>query len=302
MTERVDLDRLADFVGGALDGTPDADAVRDLIAGDAAWESAYAALVAADDAVRLDLAEYAAQDTRMPADVADRIASVLRSPASSSERETARGTRDTRRPTSRSDATRPGARRRRARLYAGLSAVTAVALVAFGLLVGLPRMARDDLGTSSDTAGAPAPGAQAEAAQDTPQQTSGRDYRREDFGVLGTDAAAPAAAARSSDRGGPNALGGAAENPPGFRAGSTPPELQRLLAPTARAACLQAIQAIHGGIVRLVDYARFEGRPALVALLDGAPAGGASSWVVVVGPDCGQPAGNADERYSGPIA
>ncbi|GIJ50824.1 hypothetical protein Val02_77100 [Virgisporangium aliadipatigenens] len=301
MTERVDLDRLADFVGGALDGTPDADAVRDLIAGDAAWESAYADLVTADAAVRLDLAEYAAQDTRMPDDVADRLASVLRSPGSSSEKATARETRDTRRPASRTDATRPGASRRRARLYAGLSAVTAVALVAFGLLVGLPRVARDGIKSNSDTAGAPAPGGQAEAAVDTPQQISGRDYRRGDFGTLGNDANAPgAAAARSSERGGPNALGGAAEQP-GF-AGSTPPELQRLLTPTARAACIQAIQAIHGGIVRLVDYARFEGRPALVALLDGTRDGGAGSWVVVVGPDCGQPTGNADERYSGPIA
>jgi hypothetical protein len=312
MSERVDLDRLADYVGGALDGTPDADDVRGLIAGDPAWESAYVALVAADAAVRLDLAEYAAQDTRMPSDVADRLAAVLRSTETTDHDATraddvAGAPTDARpsprRPATRTDPARPGTGRRRARTYAALSAVAAVVLVALGLLVAIPRLVRESPSASGDTAFAPetrdAPAA--ESAPDTRQTASGRDYRPGQFGALGTDAAGANAAARSSEQNGPDALGADA-SPASGTAASAPSGLERLLTAGARAACLQAIVASHGGVVRLVDYARFEGRPALVTLLDGTRTGGTRLWVVVVGPDCGQPPGRADERYSGPIA
>src|SRR5262249_21496326 len=65
----------------------------------------------------------------------------------------------------------------------------------------------------------------------------------------------------------------------------------------ARAGCLNAIVREYGGRVALVDFARFEGRPALVVALDDAPLGGGKRLVVVVGPACGQGNAVTDERY-----
>lgn len=69
----VDLDRLADYVGGALDGTQDAADVRHLVATDKHWASAHAELVAAMPAVLADLSALRDVDTAMPVDVAARL-------------------------------------------------------------------------------------------------------------------------------------------------------------------------------------------------------------------------------------
>jgi hypothetical protein len=73
----VDLDRLADFLGGALDGTPDEALVRHLVASDPAWARAAESLTGAQAAVTRDLRGLAAAEPRMPADVTDRIMAAL---------------------------------------------------------------------------------------------------------------------------------------------------------------------------------------------------------------------------------
>src|SRR5687767_1509067 len=77
MSEAVDLDRLADFVGGALDGTADAAEVRRLITDDPAWAAAYTDLVTALDAVADDLVAYAAHRPTLPTDVAARLDTIF---------------------------------------------------------------------------------------------------------------------------------------------------------------------------------------------------------------------------------
>lgn len=69
----VDLDLLADYVGGALDGTPEAAELERLIDQDPAWADAYLALTTGIDAVRLDLAALVSEPTPMPAEVTDRL-------------------------------------------------------------------------------------------------------------------------------------------------------------------------------------------------------------------------------------
>ncbi|GIG98036.1 hypothetical protein [Plantactinospora mayteni] len=73
----VDLDLLADYVGGALDGTPDEVEIARLVDQDPTWAEAYADLTAGLDAVRLDLAGWAAEPTPMPSLVVDRLTSAL---------------------------------------------------------------------------------------------------------------------------------------------------------------------------------------------------------------------------------
>ncbi|SCL15852.1 hypothetical protein GA0070624_0841 [Micromonospora rhizosphaerae] len=73
----VDHDLLADYVGGALGGTPEQATVARLIDEDPAWGRAYAALAPAMELVRADLADWAAPAPEMPLAVADRIAAAL---------------------------------------------------------------------------------------------------------------------------------------------------------------------------------------------------------------------------------
>jgi hypothetical protein len=72
-----------------------------------------------------------------------------------------------------------------------------------------------------------------------------------------------------------------------------PSELDRLLDPAALRTCLDAVTAATPGRVTAVDYARYEGRPALIVIVGrlSTDAGGATRssglTVVVVGPACG---------------
>lgn len=73
----VDHDLLADYLGGALDGTPEQTVVARLVAEDAAWAKAYAELAPAVAAVEGDLARWGEPVADMPLDVADRIVTAL---------------------------------------------------------------------------------------------------------------------------------------------------------------------------------------------------------------------------------
>jgi hypothetical protein len=61
-----------------------------------------------------------------------------------------------------------------------------------------------------------------------------------------------------------------------------PAALDRLLDPGQRAGCLAAIVSADGGTPTAVDFARYQGQPALIVTL----AGGTAA-AVAVGPDCG---------------
>ena len=73
----VDLDLLADFLGGALEGTSDETAVARLIADDPAWARAHAALAPAVARTQASLASWGKQPEPMPSDVADRLSTAL---------------------------------------------------------------------------------------------------------------------------------------------------------------------------------------------------------------------------------
>lgn len=74
----VDHDLLADYVGGALDGTPQQAVVARLVEEDPAWGEAYAALARAVELVHADLADWAAAPVPpMTPTVADRITAAL---------------------------------------------------------------------------------------------------------------------------------------------------------------------------------------------------------------------------------
>jgi hypothetical protein len=196
--------------------------------------------------------------------------------------------------------------------------VAAVIAVAAGLLWAFPRVGSELGGSDSATqadGGAAAPGA-GQPAGGPAQLASGRDYAPGGFGGLADSAAR---AGRPTTASGAKGAATATDNqgtrnsavPPAVeefaepddlqaRPGGVPTELARLSGGAARQMCLEAIQADHGGSTAIVDYARFNGRPAMVAVLHGTRDGGARPWVVVVGPDCGVPPGFTDERFSGP--
>ncbi|MEU8295824.1 hypothetical protein AB0C04_00850 [Micromonospora sp. NPDC048909] len=73
----VDHDLLADYLGGALDGTPQEAAVARLVAEDAAWAEAYTLLAPAVAGVRADLAGWGEPAVELPSALADQITAAL---------------------------------------------------------------------------------------------------------------------------------------------------------------------------------------------------------------------------------
>ena len=74
----VDFDLLADYVGGALDGTPEHVRVTDLVAHDPAWRAAHETLTAGMTAVGAQLSALGAAAEPMPADLAVRLEEAFR--------------------------------------------------------------------------------------------------------------------------------------------------------------------------------------------------------------------------------
>ena len=308
MTEAVDLDRLADYIGGALDGTPEAGAVARLIADDPRWASAADALGRADSLVRADLSVLAAAPEPMPAEVAARIdATLAAAPPALALLDGGRAGERT-----------PGSldRRRRMRRWTAAAAVAAgVVALGLGVVSALPNAGLDNNKTApfnglnrpegAEPAGpgnAATPSAALPpglgAASGARVVASGNDYRRGDLGALarqpGLSAAAPGAGQGSA----PEPHSNDARKDSSDTA--VPDELSRLRDAVALKSCVDAIQGEYGGTVTVVDFARFEGRPAVVVLLAGAN-GRSGLWAVVVGPGCGLGGGIADELYNGPV-
>lgn len=291
-----DFDLLADFVGGALDGTPEADDVRRLVSTDEGWAEAYAALVTAEVAVRDELTALGADPLAVPADVEHRLNAALQAAVV----------------TPRPDApvldlarAREARRHRRQRWAIGLATAAAV-LICGGLGVSVVisgQTAKNETVTSSGDAGrdeaAPqqvppgsSGGTRASARADAALVASGRDYGPGTVGQLAQ--ASPPAAAMAGEGSGNADTTKSSVKPEGV-----PAELRRLQDPVARAACLNAVVGEYGGQVALVDYARFQGQPALVVIVDGTRLGAGKRLVIAVGPDCGIGGAIADELYRG---
>jgi len=289
----VDLDRLADYAAGVLDNADAADVSR-LIATEPGWSSAYLALVAADAATRRELRAYAQSHLEpMPADVVARLEQAFEAP--------------TRTPVAARHAhvASIAQARRRRRVFAGLAAAAAaVVAIAGGITVAGGLIDRT---TSESGAGSAAlsEGSDGAAPAPPPVLASGLDYRRETLGRLeqyarsvfaqsaaGTPTAAAPRDSRPSSRTG---FTDTTRETPLVRE-DVAAALRRLAEPTALRTCLDAIATAHPGVATAVDFARFDGAPALIVLVR---TGQGGSTVVAVGPSCG--VAGTDERASAPV-
>jgi len=288
-----ELDELADFAEGLLEGAAH-ERVATLVQADERWALAYASLVETTPAVRAALQAAGRVPASVPDDVATRLEAALATqaarprPSAGPSAGPAHG-----RPTAATGprGLRPGqpARRRRiAGVVAG--ALVLVAVVGFGAAVLRGAVT---VRTATDAA-APAVGAQDEpdngyvqtppelaptqltdgapggpgAAAGITLLASGTDYRRETLHLL-VDAPPPSPTLTFSS-GKADAYSTAA--------------LPALATNDGLSACVAAVLLVHHGQVTRADYARFEGQPALVLVVQSP----GTSTVVAVGGSCGQ--------------
>ena len=284
----VDLDLLADYVGGALTGTPDEDRVAALLAGDPAWQTAYELLEPGMAAVGAALREVGPEP--MPDDLAARLDAVLRAPMSAVPLPDA-ATADVDPSAGPAGAGRAepvpakvvdlGAARRLRRWAAPIAVAAAVvAFAGFGVSrVAISESAPDNTAPAAGRkvdagatgAAAPPPEGVTRTGTDYTEATLAQAAAGEAVaGTLGSRSQVPSAAGADPDRG-----------------------LARLAGTDALAACLEAIARQNGGgaiVVEFVDYARFAGAPALVVRFSAAN----GIWVWAVGPECGATGMGAD--------
>jgi hypothetical protein len=318
----VDIDLLADYVGGALDGTPDHATVAGLIARDPAWRAAHDELTEGMTAVGRELGALGATPEPMPAEFAVRLDAAFGAgiadpapidpelvtptvPHLKPVRGDASGRHLT--PVPDSGVDRPAGernretaakRRRRLRWAVPIAAAAGVlAFAGFGIdyLAGGTKASND----ATTSAGGAARAENAPMiASDQPQvaaptaaaqiRSSGVDYDRATLREAATTDALKAPAPK------------AAPQVPGLATDSAPAPLARLRAPDALTACLDAIAQANGAgtiTVQSVDYARFEGNPALVVRFSAAN----GSWVWASGPACGAPGSGAATVASVPV-
>lgn len=286
----VDFDLLADYVGGALDGTPEEATVARRVAEEPAWSEAHAALVEATGSVRTSLASWGESAEPMPAEVADRITAALQDephrPALSLVPDDQDGPRRS--------VTRP---RRRLPAWAGPAAIAAsiAAIAGFGL--SQATSGGDDAGSAETAANAPA------SARDNSDTSGGSaPYAAVVLAASGTDYEGATLVSASPPVGllsvPPAATKAQQEDRQDF---DSPPGLERLEAPTAVDACVAAIAQDHPQsvtTVEIVDLATYEGSPAAVVFF--VDRSGAR-WVWAAGPDCGLAGRGADTRGSAQI-
>ncbi|GIF08842.1 cupin domain-containing protein [Actinoplanes siamensis] len=317
----VDIDLLADYAGGALDGTPEAERVAALIAAEPAWREAFELLEPGMAAVGALLGELPVEP--MPVDVVARIDAALagagvvpqvgltRAAGTTPDGDRAAGTT----PAGEQAGATPGGdgahavppiggldrggsdavpqtvidldQRRRKRGNHRWVRVAAPIGIAAGVagFFGYGLLGQNE--GASDTAGSRAAAGEATAPA-APRQTlnSGTDY------TLGT-------LAQSLRR----ATGEPMAPPEGASTMAGPAgaaALDRLRDQQALLDCLAAIARENGGgplTADTVDYARFGGEPALVVRFTAANGG----WSWASGPDCGLPGGDADTLGSVPV-
>ncbi|OLB75490.1 MAG: hypothetical protein AUI14_20940 [Actinobacteria bacterium 13_2_20CM_2_71_6] len=270
----MDLDRLADYTAGLLD-EPERVRIDRLIATDPTWREAHAALVAARP--RLDAALSGLGAVAMPANLAARLDAALAAETGPADGRTTATVIDL------------SKHRRWRRLAAGTAAAAAAVAAIFGGVAVLSSGGSSPSATSAGNAGSAAQGLAATGAG-TSVLHSGTDYTPQNL------AAALGAGSADSAGGGKAAASGARPAAPGPQVAESVPDsdLARLDNPAALHDCLNAIVALRGGQPTIVDFARYQGRPALIVVLTGPGV----RRIVVVGPECGAPGAGAAELYS----
>ncbi|GAA1590081.1 hypothetical protein [Actinoplanes couchii] len=272
--EGVDFDLLADFVGGALDGTPDGQRVATLVAEDPSWRAAFEALGPAMAAVGGALEAF--EPEPMPADLADRLDTLLRTAETPVEPV----------PVVPTNVVDLESRRRARRWAAPLSVAAAVlAFAGFGATWWVSNQSMDN--SESTAAAGSTTAEQAGALPAFAVTSSGTDY------TAATLPDAPMSETLSTGLALPDESAPAAAVP-------KTPGLSRLEDPSALAACVDAITVANSGgtlAVESADFARFDGTPAVVFRFSAAN----GVWAWAVGPDCGLPGAGADTLQNLPV-
>jgi hypothetical protein len=307
----VDIDLLADYVGGALDGTPDEAVVTALIADNAAWRAAHSQLSGGVADVTGQLRTLGSVAEPMPADVLARVESALAAatdrsltPIAASSSGAAAGPAamepgtDGAAPDRHLVAVPSRSRGKRGRRLRWAAPVGIAAGVLAFLGFGFQQLSGTDSADTSTAAGSAAEAPQANSAPELgtpPFQQTGTDYRRETLSSVGAvttmlDQAGPRAAESSrsdSRKAAPEAAASVLLDP----------LLDRLRAEAALRACLEAITAEHGAgpiTPQLIDFARYNGASAVIVQFTA----GGESWVWAVGPECGTRGVGADTQAS----
>jgi hypothetical protein len=284
----VDLDLLADYVGGALD-TQEHATVAGLIAHDPAWRAAYDELTTGMTAVGAQLSAVGAASEPMPADLAVRLEEAFRAATPAPRLEPIRGG---------VRSSTPDPRRRRWRWAVPIAAaagVLAFAGIGVDYLAGGSNTATDS--RASSAGGAARPENAPLAASGLPQvaappsaaqiRSTGTDY---DLATLSSGASSRVEAPPAKN----------ATAAPGIADESGAAPLARLRPPDALLGCLNAIATANGAgtiTVQTVDYARFRGKPALVVRFSAAN----GKWAWASGPSCGAPGADAATLASVPL-
>ncbi|GGN89519.1 hypothetical protein GCM10010112_74050 [Actinoplanes lobatus] len=274
----VDLDLLADYVGGALDGTPDQERVATLVSGDPAWRRAFEMLEPGMIAVEAALREF--EPEPMPGDLAARLDAMFRVP------EEIPGGADAV-PAKIVDL--DGVRRARARRWAAPIGVAAAVLAFAGF--GVSQLS--DVGVTNDSAESTAAGGAAD--QSAPLMAS---IPADNVIFSDTDYTAGTLVGTSAKRSQAGVLSDSSEPATAQASGFSP--LARLIDPSGLISCLDAITRSNGDgqiAVELVDYARFDGEPAMIVRFSAAN----GVWVWAVGPECGAPGAGADTVEQLPV-
>ncbi|WP_433299492.1 hypothetical protein ACQP2F_46330 [Actinoplanes sp. CA-030573] len=296
----VDVNLLADYIGGVLDGTPDESVVATLIADDLAWRAAYETLSGGMASVTAELGRFEAEP--MPDDVAARLDAALA--AAPPPLAVVRSTES-------EDETAPAVREkkssRKLRWVTPIAvAAGAVAFVGFGLdyLAG-----RD--GSSTDSSYSTA-GGQAESDKGAAADSGAANSAQAP--ALAPDRASgsvPAPTRKLEVPPGPQllasgmnyskkTLGEAVSSTMASSADAYDKSLARLRVGSALQDCLDMIAAANGGghlEAESVDFARYNGKPAIVVRFTS----NGKSWAVASGPACGTLSGGADTLAKVPV-
>lgn len=290
----VDLDLLADYIGGALIGTPDDERVNALVAEDPVWREAYQRLAPGMAAVGAMLRDLPAEP--MPGELADRLDALFAAPPATD-------------PAVPQPAAEPvpvtvvdfaeaqreragGARSRRTLRWAAPISVAAGVLAFAGF--GLTQLAGDE------SADRPAESAAGDAAPMIAMAPAVGEVLRSGFDYdVTTLSAGPVAA--SADTLAPLSKAPAVTSAETDESGGGPPgTLARLLDPGALAGCLEAIARENAAgelTVGSVDYAFYTGVPALIVRFTAANGG----WAWAVGADCGTTGRDTDVLEKVPV-
>jgi hypothetical protein len=274
---------LADYVGGALDGTPDADRVAELIASSPQWRAAAEDLTSALRAVSDDLEALRRTPEIMPPEIVARFDELLASPEM-----TPTAARPAVDPLAERRPTRSASPARRLRKWAVPVAMLCV-VFGFATAANLFPSVIEKAETPASAPREDAAGLSDSQAPSVPVITSGKQHDRESLGGglrVTSESVPPAQSTKKTVE----------PSPPGIGIlGMIPPELMRLTDPVALRKCLDAVAAVLPGSPTLVDYAYFENKPALVISITSI--GG--KWTFVAGPACG--INGADEKFRAPL-